>query len=240
MSYTRAEQVDQVIVIGPLSLPTAAVAEPTVEDESSAGSEPSDAEIALARGTELATPDGSEAGGAGSGAGHGTVGVGDGTAGSGDRSLGASPPAAVPGPRCGDPINGEWVALIYSAYYHDWYRFTLHIERTGAELRGEILVRFWSGGTADHAPPACRAGAFDTSVRMSAHGRIEGDRVNFGAASFEVVQVACGSRRGYNPDRFTGTLITEEDRLYTVHNDGHRAANEHVRFWRARCWDHAE
>jgi hypothetical protein len=164
------------------------------------------------------------------------TGAGDGL-GSGGGS-GPDMPAPLPwaAPRCGDPMNGEWTALVYNAYYRRWMDFRLRIEREGDRLGGEILVHAWSGGRSDRMPPAaCGPNISDYQVRMHAHGSVTGDRFDLDADSFEETVTCFLAGHRYCTDHFTGTVIESEENLYAVNNDGCRAINVHVRFHRTGC-----
>jgi hypothetical protein len=124
----------------------------------------------------------------------------------------------------------------------------LTIRRRGAQLIGALSLDIWSGGDGDRARPATpRGDGWGYTNDGAGSGTIDGDRVRFGFAT------DCGGRReltgpggvwpGFRQadswrcctDRFSGTLIAEEETYYSVWNNGCRITNEHVRLHRRRC-----
>jgi hypothetical protein len=169
--------------------------------------------------------------------GRGVAGVIGGRGGAHDDDGIADGAGATTDARCGDAINGVWTALLYSERYRDWHRFTLHIDRRGDLLVGEIIARWWDGGPSARTPGPCGVGGMDYQYRMSARGHVEGDRVSFFSTSFERDHLWCGRDPGYNRDAFSGTLVADEERLDTVNDDGGRTLHEPARFHRTGCWD---
>ncbi len=137
---------------------------------------------------------------------------------------------------CTDPVEGTWVAYRYSPEYRDWARFTLHIDREDARLRGTIVARMWRGMASDRNPPPCGPDGWDYTVTMEATGNLIGDQLAFGANTHRVSTVACPSSFfSYNPDHFTGRVDGLSDRMHTLNNDGGRDINAVYEFRRLRC-----
>lgn len=162
-------------------------------------------------------------------------------AGRGD--LGRAASALAPeGSLCSDPVAGTWVASKYKATVGGgrWVRFTLFVERDGATLSGRILSRIWDGGPSDRRPPRdaegeCRAFNADSTWMMAARGSFQGNAVSFTAESARLIRQDCPGNGGYAPDRFTGNVSPEEDRLRVRNNDGAYEFDEPYTFRRTAC-----
>lgn len=137
---------------------------------------------------------------------------------------------------CPDPIEGTWRAHKFSPLYGDWAHFTLHIQRDGDRLSGRIVTRLWQGGAFDREPPPCRIGSHDYTVSMQAAGRVNGNRITFGARNYRVVRAHCPSPFfEYNPDRFSGVIDPLTEEFHSVNNDGGRDVNAPYEFQRVSC-----
>lgn len=138
--------------------------------------------------------------------------------------------------QCDDPVVGVWRAHKFNPLHGDWAQFTLKIRRDGNRLHGTILTRLWRGTRFDSSPPPCRIGSHDYTVSMRAQGRVEGQRISFGANSYRVVRAHCPSPFfAYNPDHFSGEIDPEQQEFQSVNNDGGRDVNAPYLFRRTGC-----
>lgn len=138
--------------------------------------------------------------------------------------------------RCSDPIAGVWTAHRYSPERRNWGRMTLRIRREGDELRGTITSRVWSGLPSDPTPLRCGPGRYDTTVRMPARGRLQGESFTFGSRDYEVTRVDCAYEDFmYYPDSFRGTVDPMRDEMDALNNDGHVEFDAPYNFRRTSC-----
>ncbi len=153
--------------------------------------------------------------------------------------------ARLPPPaECPDRVEGTWKALVWMAYQHYWYEYTVVIKRSAppkdggiaGPLEGEMISHYWSGDAKQDKPPACSPGVRELTVKMPGKGSVD-DKMNvdFGANSYTVDNIACGSRGGYLPDHFTGKIDPAIQEFQSVNNDGGSAVNEPAVFRRIRC-----
>lgn len=200
---------------------------------------------ALAAGTPNPVPDadtrsgdsGGCCGGGGGGSGA-AMGSGDGHSGGGAGERGS--PATVPTPPtrpCVDPIAGVWQALMRFRSRDLWSQITLSIERDRDELRGWISNHEWLGGDEVRHPLSCAEGTRQRTVRMAATGTIDGDRFSFAGHGYQVLPGGCAPLGMYNPDRFHGTLVTADDMLYALWDDGGIMQRQPIHFRRTACSD---
>jgi hypothetical protein len=149
--------------------------------------------------------------------------------------------ARLPPPAdCQDTVEGTWLSVQYLARARQWYETTLYVRRASAgatDLAGDIYVHYWIGGPGDAHTPPCRPGGFETSVKQpNARGSLEGLAVSFGATTYTIDKVQCGTSTGiYYPDHFSGTIDTAINEFQSVNNDGHVEINEPVVFRRVSC-----
>jgi hypothetical protein len=134
-----------------------------------------------------------------------------------------------------------WLGLHYGESWGEWYEYTLNVRRIaeGSDaLKGEIISHYWYGRSEDSKPPPCKAGGFETIVKMpAATGKIDGQKIDFGATRYEDDQQLCGPVHGYNPDHFSGTIDASIQEFQSVNNDGGKAVNDPVVFRRVKCFD---
>lgn len=144
------------------------------------------------------------------------------------------PPAA----ECQSPIAGRWKALVYSHTTSSWYQRTLELHQDEADptrLIGVQYVEYWAGPVTEPEPPA-------TCIRhqrgkMTGRGTFINDEVAFYSDEYELVEIICGGRGGYNPDNFTGRLDRELQEFQAINNDGGTSVNEPTLFRRIACLD---
>jgi len=150
--------------------------------------------------------------------------------------------ARLPPPaECSDNVEGVWVSLRYEENWGEWYEYTLNVRRAqeGSNLLvGDIVSHYWYGRAGDTTPPPCRAGGFETIVKMpAATGKNEGQAIELGATRYETERDVCGVPHGYNPDHFSGTIDPDRQEFQSVNNDGGKAVNDPVVFRRVKCFD---
>lgn len=140
------------------------------------------------------------------------------------------PPAVT----CEDPVAGTWMTQDYDDRYGDWYIFTMHVQRKGTDLVGDIEAHSWDGSTSDTKPPSCD-GRSHWTVGMSARGSLLADgSMHFGGTSWHTDKLLCGAGPwGYNLDHFTGTL--DGSHFSSVNNDGGRMIDRASPFRRISC-----
>jgi hypothetical protein len=150
------------------------------------------------------------------------------------------PPAAD----CADPVEGMWLAIMYTEQREEWYEYSIDVKRVAPgsnQLKGEMTSHFWHGGAGDQKPPACNPIAgYEAVVKMpNATGSIspKGELL-FGATTWRLDKMVCGvSRILYNPDHFSGTIDPVRQEFQSVNNDGGNAVNEPAVFRRVSCFD---
>lgn len=153
--------------------------------------------------------------------------------------------ARLPPPaECPDKVEGTWQALVYMAQQRCWYDYTLVIRRSapaagtpGGAIEGEMTSHFWYGApTEDKPPTSCTPGRREATIDMPGKGTVDAAaNVVFGATTFKVGKVSCGSAGGYRPDSFSGKIDGALQEFQSVNNDGGAAVNEPAVFRRIRC-----
>ena len=153
------------------------------------------------------------------------------------NSVGAQRRRIGGGATCEDPVAGTWKSSIYDGIRHEWYAFTLSVQRTGNTLSGTIRSHFWAGSAAaSAAPSSCAQTRLHALVSMPAQGRYEGGRLRFGARSWQLEQLWCGGATfAYQPDRFTGTVDEQSHELQTIVTDGVNLIDQPMVFRRVAC-----
>lgn len=141
------------------------------------------------------------------------------------------------GGACDDPVTGTWRAQKYRVSDHTWVRFVLRVRRDGDALSGTITSRIWTGTASDPTPGECTAFGFDHTWRMSARGRLDGDRFTFRASRHRLVRQDCPSSQNtmYAPDSFRGTLHPMREVYDALNNDGAFDIDEPYTFRRVGC-----
>jgi hypothetical protein len=150
--------------------------------------------------------------------------------------------ARLPPPaHCQDPVEGEWRGKKYEPQYGNWFAVTLDVHRTAPSattLTGRIIARLWYATAQDVEPPPCSPRIRrDYTVEMPASGSITAQRIVFGARTYRLVALHCGTHEGYNPDNFSGVIDPSIQEFQSVNNDGGRAVNDPMVFRRVRCFD---
>jgi hypothetical protein len=147
------------------------------------------------------------------------------------------PPPAT----CDDPVEGEWRGKKWEARWGNWFAVSLEVRRVAPasnQLTGRIVAQLWYATERDVEPPPCSPSVRrHYTVEIPAFGSIDGQRIRFGANSYRVVAIHCGSMEGYNPDNFSGTIDPSIQEFQSVNNDGGRAVNDPMVFRRVRCFN---
>lgn len=152
----------------------------------------------------------------------------------------ARAPRFTPMP-CADPVEGSWEGAAFVPELREGVRLSLRIRRVAGDpsrLTGEIISRYWSGDAAQVNPPRCEPGAFDRSVRMSAEGTLRGNWFEFEGRDWRSERAYCGTAaapNSYAIDHLIGAVDPSGIRIRAVDNDGDRAVNAELTFWRSRC-----
>jgi hypothetical protein len=160
-----------------------------------------------------------------------------GSAGIGGDSVTARHALLPNGGVCEDPVEGTWRAQKFRPGGHTWVRFTLRIRREGDALNGTITSRIWTGRPSDPTPGRCSPFGFDHTWRMTARGRLDGDRMTFGATRHRLVRQDCPSSADtqYAPDSFSGTVHPLREVWDALNNDGAFDIDEPYTFRRVSC-----
>ncbi len=140
---------------------------------------------------------------------------------------------------CDDPVAGVWMSSIYDMRRAQWYVFTLSMRHAGGSLSGSIESHFWDGLSRQSRPPSCDETDLHAIVAMSASGSTDGRRVVFGASSWRLQRLVCGSpgQLSYSPDSFSGTIDSGRNEFRSLASDGQNFINEPMVFRRVRCLD---
>lgn len=150
------------------------------------------------------------------------------------------PPPAT----CDDPVEGEWRGKKWEGRYGNWFAVVLAVRRAAPGsniLTGSISARIWYATERDVEPPPCNPSIRrDYSVEMPAAGSIEGNAIRFGASTYRITAIHCGSVEHYNPDNFSGAIDPSIQEFQSVNNDGGRAVNDPMVFRRVRCFNPGE
>ncbi len=145
------------------------------------------------------------------------------------------PPAA----ECADDLEGEWLALTYNEWFHDWYQVRLRVKRVSkgsSELEGDMLVRFWYGQASEQKPPGCsQPGAHERLVFQTAKGSFRDGEIRFDAQTWKYAPDTCFRDGRYNLDHYSGRIDPKLHEFQSVNNDGGRAVNEPSVFRRIKC-----
>ena len=123
--------------------------------------------------------------------------------------------ARLPPPAdCPDKVEGTWAALYYTKH-HSWSEYTVVIRRSspaaeqdqGGPIEVDMKAHIWDGPVNTHNPPACTEAQREVTVTMPGKGTVDASmRLAFGAKTYAVESVVCGSDTRYHPDNFTGQV----------------------------------
>jgi hypothetical protein len=110
----------------------------------------------------------------------------------------------------------------------------MHVAREGRRLSGMLDIHSWNGGPGERTPggPCGAEHQLDYHARQPLTGTIDGERFELVATSVRITDVVCLPPFDYYLDRFSGTLVTEEDRLYAVWDDDHIVFHQRIQFRR--------
>lgn len=136
---------------------------------------------------------------------------------------------------CPDPIEGDWSSVFWTRGY--WLSRTLHVHRTSpgaSTVVGTVDVESWIGPASDPTH-ACDAAHSPWYVGvMPAQGTFDGTTLDFLCTSFTLRETRCGIADRYNPDHFTGPLVSNGTEIHTTNDDaGHLVST--VVFRRTAC-----
>lgn len=150
------------------------------------------------------------------------------------------PPPAT----CEDPVEGEWRGKKYEPRWGDWFSVVLEVHRASPGsniLTGKITASVWYASPQDVEPPRCTPRVQrHYTVEMPGSGTVNGHAIRFGASTYRVVGIYCGTMEGYNPDNFSGVIDPSIQEFQSVNNDGGRAVNSPMVFRRVRCFQAGE